>query len=131
LVQRLTSTALLRRLTPLLLTVGALLIAAESWTNVLRYDRYALAPDARSLAQAWVEQTIPSGASFVIEGGESFNRTSNLGPQLRPNAEVFKYRPPNPPPAGAPSAKEDFYWQALVASIPDHPSYILRLVGAA
>ena len=120
LLEAATRTAVLRRITPVALVLGALLLGWESWTNTLRYDRYALAPDTRTAAQRWIEQNVPPGASLVIEGGESFNRTSNLGPQVRPSVAYLQQYGPN-------SDAEAFFWRELLAVAPNHPTYNLQL----
>jgi hypothetical protein len=120
LLEILTRTVVLRRITPVALGLGALILGWESWANTLRYDRYALAPDTRTAAQAWIEQNVPPGARLVIEGGESFNRTSNLGPQVRPSVEYLQQYGPN-------SEAEAFFWRELLAVAPNHPTYNLQL----
>ncbi len=122
-VRALTASPRLRLLGPGLLVVGAVLAVVPSWANVVRYDRYALAPDARNEAQAWVEAHVPAGARVLIEGGESFERTSNLGPQLWPTAAQLEARGPNEP-------RERFFWEQLLAVVRQAPSYTLQLVGA-
>jgi uncharacterized RDD family membrane protein YckC len=121
LLRQLTRTAVLRRLTPAALIVGALFFSAESWANVARYIRLASAPDTRSAAQAWIEGHLPSGAAVAVEGGESYTRTSNLGPQIRPSVAYLQQTGPNSP-------QEAFFWDALRADAAARPpTYNLQI----
>jgi hypothetical protein len=122
-LRALTSGARLRLAGPLLMAAGAIVIAAPSWQNVIRYDRYALAPDTRNAAQSWFETAVPPGARVLIEGSESFELTSNLGPQLWLLPERVAARGPKGP-------QERFFWSQLLAEVGTHPAYDLNLVGA-
>jgi hypothetical protein len=122
-LRALTSARVLRRLGPTLLALGAVAASAPSWLNVIRYDRFATAPDTRNAAQTWFEGAVPPGAAVLIEGGESFERTSNLGPQLWPTAAQLEARGPNEP-------RERFFWTQLLDVVRARPAYALQLVGA-
>ncbi len=123
LTRRLTSGRVLGAAGPALLTLGALIAATPSWVNVARYDRYALAPDTRNAAQDWFEAAVPSGAQVLIEGGESFERTSNLGPQMWLAPDVLQARGPN-------EERERFFWTQLLDVVRNAPAYRLTLVGS-
>ncbi|HUS16203.1 MAG TPA: hypothetical protein VM536_14490, partial [Chloroflexia bacterium] len=69
------------------------------------------------------EAAVPPGARVLIEGSESFERTSNLGPQLWLTPERLAARGPNGP-------QERFFWAQLLEVVRTRPAYDLQLVGA-
>ncbi|HMA35796.1 MAG TPA: hypothetical protein VKY74_15125, partial [Chloroflexia bacterium] len=123
LLRTLTAGRVLRVLGPAALTAGALIVATPSWLDVIRYDGYTLGPDTRNAAQSWFEQAVPAGARVLVEGGESFERTSNLGPQLWPTPAQLAAWGPN-------EERERFFWRQLGAAVSAAPSYSLTLVPA-
>ncbi|MGI8588059.1 MAG: ArnT family glycosyltransferase [Chloroflexia bacterium] len=118
--------ARVRLLGTALLVVGGVLVAAPSWLNVIRYDYFALGTDTRNAAQAWFEKSVPAGASVLVEGsvpGGSFERTSNLGPQIWPNVQELEA-------SGAIGPSERFFWEQLLPVVSASPAYSLTLVGS-
>ncbi len=71
---------------PLAYALGVVLVVPTLLLSV-RYDRYAMAPDTRAMAKAWIETHVPANERIAVEG--AVQELITFGPPLEANQETL------------------------------------------